>query len=440
MKDLFTSFAATVLILLLTVIQGILSARWLLPQGKGELTAVMLWPTMLVAVGSLGLGDAMAFHTTQTAGTDGRRLSAAALWIALTLSGVLVGAGYLILPVVLGRYDPSIIQTSKLFLWYIPPTLVTTGCLAGVLLGKLKLLQYNILRVSVYVTSLSVMIAFYLLGQVSVRNFVVAFLASSWGALMVAVFFVVARGWIGWRFTFETIASMKKLLTYGVKVHIGSLAGMLNLRLDQLLLSAFLPPSILGLYVVAVSVGSGAGLVASAIAFVAFPRLSNLPSGAGRAQALGRFMRLNLMATAVVAGTLFLGAPWIIRFFFGAAYAESVGLARILILAALPLGSNAILAAGLKAHNLPAVSSRAEVLGLVVTALALLGLLPTFQAVGAAWASLLAYSATFIYMTGQTRRQMNVRLAELFLPGWSDWNYLKDLVARVRLAQTKALK
>lgn len=437
MKDLSVSLGATALIQILTMVQGVLTARWLLPEGKGELTTVLLWPILLVALGSLGIQDAVAFAAANSDETETRRISASGLWLMLLMSVVLVGAGYLILPVVLSNHSAELIATSRLFLWYIPPTLLTAS-LVGILLGKLRLTQVNALRTSVYVVILTMMVTFYLLGRVSVLDFTVAFLTASWGAFLLAAAIVIKHRWVGWLTSFDTT---KKLLMYGFKVHIGSLAGMLNLRLDQLLLSIFLPPSILGLYVVAVTVGAGANLVASTIAYwVAFPRLSNLPFGLVKTEVLARFMRVALLASLLSAGILFVAAPWLIAFFFGAAYGQSVGMARVLILAAIPLGCNAIFAAGFKSYDLPAISSRAEMLGLGVTALALLVLLPNFQALGAAWASLLSYCVTFVYMLTQSQRRLNVRPRELFLPRWEDWHYLKSLLARRELLGLSAQK
>lgn len=417
------------------MVQGVLSARWLLPEGKGALTAAMLWPSLLACLGALGITDAVAFAVAKSDDTETKRIAASALWMMSLVSSVLVGAGYLLLPVVLSNHGSELVVTSQLYLWYIPPALLTP-CLVGILLGKLRLTHVNILRTLVYVVILTLMVTFYFLDKVSVFNFALAFLTASWGAFVLAGTWAIKSGWVGW---LPSLDFMKQLLGYGFKVHIGSLAGMFNLRLDQLLLSIFLPPSILGLYVVAVTVGAGANLVSSTIAYwVAFPRLSSLPLGALKSQTLGRYMRLALFASLFSVVILFLAAPWLITFFFGPAYAESVGMARILILAAVPLGCNAIFTAGFKAYNLPEVSSSAEIIGLAVTALALLVLLPNFQALGAAWASLLAYSVTFVYMSAKSYRKMNVRLVELFLPSWDDWRYLKGLLVRMSLFRLQA--
>ena len=44
-------------VLAVNVLTGILLARTLGPGGRGELAALLLWPSMLVLVGSLGVGD-----------------------------------------------------------------------------------------------------------------------------------------------------------------------------------------------------------------------------------------------------------------------------------------------------------------------------------------------------------------------------------------------
>ena len=51
MKDIVTSFVGSALMQVFTIISGVLLARLLLPTGRGELAAVILWSTMIAAVG-----------------------------------------------------------------------------------------------------------------------------------------------------------------------------------------------------------------------------------------------------------------------------------------------------------------------------------------------------------------------------------------------------
>lgn len=425
MSDLLNSFIATAIIQILTVLQGVVSARCLLPQGKGELTIALLWPTLLVGLGTLGMQDAIAVAVANSQKEEITIISASALWIMIILSGLVVTAGYLVLPNILAGNGSYLISTSLTYLWYAPPTLITS-CFVGILLGKLRFTQANILRVSVYLIILPSMIILYYLNKVSVKDFMIPFLIASWGALLLSVVFITGRSWIAW---VPSLRKIKTLVSYGLKVHVGSLAGMLNIRLDQLLLSIFLAPSSLGFYVVAVSVGSGASLVALTIAWVALPRLAQLSLGPLKVQAWGRFMRLSLFGSLISAGILFICAPLIVTFFFGEAYNASVYLVKILVLAAIPLGGNAIFTAGFKASGLPSISSKGEILGLMVASIALFALIPSLQAQGAAWASLITHSATFIYLSNQCHGKMGVGLWTLFMPAREDWVYIRGLLA-----------
>ena len=410
---------------MITMIQGMVSARWLLPLGKGELTTIMLWPSIFVSFGILGIQDAVAFFTAKADAMGTREILASAISMMLLVSALLVGLGYTILPIILINKSSELIGLSLLYLWYIPPTLLT-ACLVGILIGKLKLLFANLLRVIVYVIILSTMIIFFIIKKVTVQHFTFSFLLASWVVFLLAIVFVYFGGWIGFA---PKIDIIKKLLAYGLRVHLGSLAGSINLRLDQLLLSVFLPTSVLGLYVVAVTIGSGANLVASTIAsWVAFPILINLPPNLHKAAVFGRFVKLSLVSSIISVVILYSSTPLIINLFFGPAYNESISMARILIIASIPLGCNATITSGLKSYNLPAISGYAEIVGLFVTIISLMILLPTQQALGAAWASLIAYSVTSLYLIKKTQEKLEINLEQLFLPSWDDVNTLKKLL------------
>ena len=424
MKNITIALIALISIQILTMAQGILSARLLLPTGKGALTAAMLWPTLFASLGVLGIQDAVAFSVAKSNDAEKKRIAASALWMMSIISTCLVGFGYFLLPIILSNKGPELINSSLLYLWYIPPTLLS-ACLLGILLGRLQLTAVNVLRTTVYLITLIFIVTLYLFKKISVINFTWAFLSASWGVFFLAGIFVIKNGWMSWVPSWNT---SKKLLAYGVKVHIGSLAGMFNFRLDQLLLSIFLPSSILGLYVVAVTVGSGANLLASTLAYwVAFPRLSNLPTGILKSQTFGRFMRLAFFSSFFSALILYLFTPWLIHLFFGSAFIESIAIARVLIIAAIPLGCNSIFTSAFKSYDFPNISSRAEIIGLLVTLLSLTLLLPNFHAMGAAWASLLAYSTIFIYMCLNLKKKVRIGIFELFFPRRDDWIYIINL-------------
>jgi O-antigen/teichoic acid export membrane protein len=427
MKPILSSFTGTVVIQAVTMISGVLTARLLLPVGKGELTAIVLWPTLLTTLGSLGIWDAITFYS---AGRDPKELGpllGSALALSLGLALILMAVGYFVIPLVLSRYPGSTISSARLYLAFIPLTFVTVSAMAA-LQGRQSFSAYNSVRTLVYIGELLGVVGLYLTHAVSVRAVMLAFLGSRFITATVAT--VLASRLLPNQVGFD-LGLVRRLLAYGSKAHLGAMADSLNLRLDQLLMSAFLASSTLGLYVVAVNLSAAATIAAGTLNIVLFPRVAAAASAPLKRQLLGRFMRLSLVCSLGSAAAIYGALPWVIRLFYGAKFLAAIPSAHVLIAAAVVLSANTILLSGAKAFNLPIAASQAQGVGLAFTAVLLMVFLPSYQGYGAAWASLIAYAATFAYLTWLLGRRVGLSVRDLFVPTGGDWAYLRGVVAAV---------
>ena len=109
MKDIVTSFIGSALSQIFTIISGVLLARLLLPTGRGELAAVILWSTMIAAVGILGLHEATSFHAAKRSHRP-RQIFAASLPLGLVLSVVLVPVAYVVVSIVFADARPEVLE------------------------------------------------------------------------------------------------------------------------------------------------------------------------------------------------------------------------------------------------------------------------------------------------------------------------------------------
>jgi len=423
MKDLSASVAASLVILAFTAVGGIVSARLLLPAGKGELTAVLLWPALLVSIGSLGMPEAIAYFSAGRP-TRSRDIVASGLLVECATSAVLMVAGYALLPVLLDHYGPQTVKTARLLLVYIPISLATTA-LMGAIQGNLLLVHYNVLRAFVQIATVLGMIVLALSNRLSVLTFALAALAANVATLALAFWIAYRRGWVGGR---PHAKAVSELLRYGLRSHVGSIASILNVRLDQMLMSAFLVASTLGVYVVAVTTASLVTLGPVALGLVAFPRISSAGAADAQVALWGRYVRAGAVLAFVAAAVMWYLAPTVIELCFGRAYASAAPVARVLIVAAVPLGVNMVLSAGFRAINRPLVASVAEIVSLGGTAVFLWMLLRPYGAMGAAWASLLAYSVSTMFMLSRTRGSAGALPASLFRPSQEDWKFAARLV------------
>ncbi|MEA2703023.1 MAG: hypothetical protein QOD63_968 [Actinomycetota bacterium] len=174
----------------------------------------------------------------------------------------------------------------------------------------------------------------------------------------------------------------------GIALDVG---GVLTFKIDRYLIAAFLAPAAVGIYSVAATASE---LLRMPVLALSQPIFYRLASGSARISDFRHTRRLCLAATAALVVVMFLAAPVAVETLFGPDYAGAVTPLRILLLAEFGITAFYLdassLAAGL--HKVGAAGG-AAVVGLVFVAVGDLILIPSYGIAGAAWASVVAYSA-----------------------------------------------
>jgi O-antigen/teichoic acid export membrane protein len=202
---------------------------------------------------------------------------------------------------------------------------------------------------------------------------------------------------------------LRMLTAFGLPTAGQAIPQLLNLRLDQFLISATLSSTKLGLYAAAVNWCIGITLVMDACGFVLFPSLASM---ADRDQQLRRFAqsaRLGLAVAIALALATAALTPLLFTVLFGESFSDGIPSALVLAAANGALGYARVLADGVRGLGEPSIALVAEVSGLVVMAIALAVLLPAFGIVGAALGSLLGYTAIASAIIVQVHRRFGLR-------------------------------
>jgi O-antigen/teichoic acid export membrane protein len=424
LQHLSSSAGASIAILGFTAVGGIVSARYLLPTGKGELTAVVLWPTLLVSLGGLGLTEAITYYSATTRDRT-RQILSTALGLAGVSLAFLLPIAYAVLPTLLSHYSATTVQTARWFLLFVPVSLASVLMMAA-LQGDMQIAAFNTLRSLVQILTVAGMLLAVALGHATVRAFATATYVANLATFTTAAVLVIRSKWIGW----PSMTMARPLLRFGLQSQLGTLASLANLRLDQMLMSVLMAASLLGIYVVAVTVAGLATLAPSAIIIVAAPTISGHMDPAAKVKTWGRLLRLSVLLQAAVAGALWIGAPYLIALFFGSTFAESTQPARVLIVASLPLGVNMVMAAGFRGFNQPLTPSTAELVSLGATVLGLALFLRPLGPTGAALASLIAYSVTCVFLMTKAWTHLGIRPSQLIAPNRRDWLDIRTKLQR----------
>src|SRR3989441_5052283 len=196
-----------------------------------------------------------------------------------------------------------------------------------------------------------------------------------------------------------------------------------NQHLDQFLMILLVPARELGLYAVAVSVAGIGGWLTGGVNAALLPRVAQ-----GDKELAARALRVTLaiVGTANLAYAAMI--PWALPLVFGSRFAHATAMVWILLVAGIPNQGANVLSAALTGAGRPGVPAAAEVVGLLVTIPALLALLGPLGGIGAAVASVLAYTVRFSILLVASKRLFQGGFHEFVLVSTTDGHWARSLI------------
>jgi O-antigen/teichoic acid export membrane protein len=428
MKTLILTLLTTLLVQGGNFASGVLAARLLGPEGRGDLAAAQLWPTTLAYMLLLGLNDA-ALYFSATAKLKDRQVFATGLWSGLIVSAVAILICWFgVVPHVYPGNKPELLQAVFLLLGLIPCHILGL-IFQDMLRGKGMLGLWNLIRITLALGYPLAIAALWLLGERGLLAVAGAYLLAHLPTVIIPVVALVRRGWGG--ITPKPEAA-KEMLAYGGRIYASGLIYQANSRIDQWLIQTYLPSAALGFYVVATSVSQIPVTLAYSVAQIAFPRACAESDPAARGAVVGLYLRLTLALMIAASGVLWLIAPLFLRLVFGAEYAEASDLVRWLILGILPLTIREFQALAFKAWNRTLALSINEGLTLALNAGLLLVLLPIYGLNGAAVSFVAVRWAQVLVLGALAWKHLHLSPATLFLPTAQDGAMLRQAWGKLR--------
>jgi O-antigen/teichoic acid export membrane protein len=377
---------------------GIIVARALGPELRGEYAAVTAWFGVALMAGGMGQPAALCFHVAHDPGQARGYVATSRAMMLVTGTAALAG-GILLAPVLAHGY-PGLTVAYRIA--FAASIIAFVGASYTFSLQARNLRWWNTVRVSQPVLSLVLLAVLWRLRLLTLTAALV----------VLALTMLIQLGWAYYRCRSAGLAPgraqarlVRPLAGYGIAQIAALTPATVNAQLDQLVLSQAVPPAALGRYAIAVTCTMLPIPLVSAIGNVAFPRLAarrRVDGLAGRIQWLG--IVGSGCAAAAILVPLALVAPWLIPLVFGPRYAGVVPLLWILTPAGVFLACNQVTGDVLRGRKRPLVVARAEGLAAVFTVILLVALLPVAGVYGAAIASAVAYGVSFCMMVLSLRR------------------------------------
>jgi O-antigen/teichoic acid export membrane protein len=180
-------------------------------------------------------------------------------------------------------------------------------------------------------------------------------------------------------------------LRFGVRAHPGRVMLLGNYRLDQWLLGAIAGPRELGVYSVAVAWAEALWYLPTALAAVQRPDLVRAAKHEA-SRIAARIFRAAMFVTAACALVMVVAAPFLCVTIFGPEFQESVGMLRVLVIAAFGVAAVKLLGSALVTQGRPGLQSFAIGAGFVLSVTLDVILIPPFGGQGAAFAAAIAHT------------------------------------------------
>ncbi len=216
------------------------------------------------------------------------------------------------------------------------------------------------------------------------------------------------------------IPLIRTLLSRGWVGQMSAVVSLLHLRLDLALVAVWHGAAVVGVYSVAVLVGELLWLLSGALQPVLVHTASAVDDPAGRDRITARAVRLALGATALAGTVLWLLAPWLMALLFGPEFEGAADALRALIPGLVIYAAGAVLASDFIGRGRPAWNTRASAATVVANVTAGLLLIPAHGAVGAAWASTIAYAVGAVVMLLRFRAATGLSWGSILRPDPSD--------------------
>jgi O-antigen/teichoic acid export membrane protein len=377
------SMAAGLVIQVALVGSGIVVARMLGVESRGELALMTLFPAVLTQLGGSGIPTAVTYFIAKYP-PHVRAIMRLVLPVLAAQIVILTLLHVAIVSQVFTQQSPAITLAAVSTLVAVPAILAQQVGLA-ILQGLKVFRDFNILRVAPVVSYSACALVIFVSGTKSI-----SLVAASWAISWVVVAFAT------WRRVYRAVEcvptadvdasliSRRGIYTFGLKSVLGWASPVEVLRLDQAVVGLFLSTASLGLYVVALSFTNLARFVAQSVGMVGYPHIAAETSYRAAKRSMWSFVALAAAICSAVVLVLELFAGDLVPFFFGAAFTDAVGLTRLLMVATLVTSVRRVLGEGARGTGHPTLGSYAETLSWLVLVPALALLTPAYGTTGVA--------------------------------------------------------
>lgn len=417
-KNTTITFVTRVLTLIAGLATSVIIARLLGPEGKGIYALAILLPSLITAFTNLGIGSATVYYIGRGKYPH-KEVFGNNVVMSLTLGVFSMAIGLVIIYFFRDPVFSGISRRYLLLTLAVIPSNLFFSYTTNVLLGLQRIKEYNLAAIAQTASFLG-LIAITLWGLSA--GITGAILAGIMANLLVnlLLFFWIKRITSGISFQLNR-NYIKDISLYGIKAHSSNLLSFLHLRLDILLIGAFMNPLVVGYYSIAVGVTEKLWLLSQSTSTVLFPKVASEKDEKRRKEFTPIVSRNVLFITALGALVIFFFSRWIIVLLFSEAYLPAVRPLQILLIGTVAVSVSRVLGNDFAGRGQPMLNTYLNIIATGVNLSLNILWIPRFGIDGAAWATTVSYSIAMTCALLVYSKVSGNPWAKVLLPQRTDW-------------------
>src|SRR5688572_331785 len=392
LKDLIAIFQSKIAVILFGIITSIITARYLGPEGNGVIAALLVYPSLFMSIGSLGIRQSTTYYVGQNKNTV-EEIYGAALSIWLLTSVISFAICFFLINFMTRNSFP--LPQVLLVLIAIPFSLYNTYS-SGIFLGKQNIKEFN--RINWLPAFINCLFTFLLVGPIPLG--VTGSLIGSFLSVFIMAFVVFRkmRKQMSFRITFKW-SLIHGMLRLGLVYAASLLIINLNYKVDVILLERLWSKSELGIYSKGVSIIQYLWEVPMLLSTLIFSRSAGAKDPQLFSQQVCRLLRFAGVIILAASVVLFFLAPFVIRIMYGVRFEGSVMVLKLLMPGILLLTIFKVLNMDMAGKGKPWLSMQAMIPAVILNIILNILWIPAYGANGSALASTVSYSlAALIFL------------------------------------------
>jgi len=424
-KDVFSVGVSKFLIIGFGLLTSIIVARSLGPEKNGIIAALVVYPSLFMTIGSLGIRQSTTYFLGNKIFSEEEiKTAITQIWMLSTVVSLIVCF------FLMTEFSESGDDLNLVFLALAPiPFSLFNTYNSGIFLGKNEIGVFTKINWIPSLVVLMLTIFFLIIFYLDIEGYMLAMIG---GPIFIFVVLLIKNKFINFFSLKYNWHVIKKMLGLGMVYAIALLIINLNTKLDIILLDKLSTQYEIGIYSKGAAITQYLWQIPMLLSTIIFARSAVSKDGKAFSIKVTQLLRLSLLTVGMGLLFLFIFSEFIIIVMYGKEYEGSIMVLNLLLGGVLLLTIFKSMNQDMAGKGKPWVSMKAMVPSLIVNVVLNFFWIPTYGANGAALASTISYSVAALLFLHFYSKEVQIPIKTIFHFQKTDFDPIIRIVKKIK--------